>query len=167
MAISNEPITGATSFTLAELCRSRTAEHLRLDNTPNADEIARLEYLARTVLQPLRDHFEQPIVVNSGFRSEAVNNAVGGSPTSFHRIGAAADIRFERSSGSSLIELFTYVYKSLPFTELIAEELPAGWIHVAVVKGREAEKQTKHKHAGAQVVRAPYDVCINQIAQCL
>lgn len=167
MATPNEPITGAPSFTLAELCRSRTAEHLHLDNTPNADEIARLEYLARTVLQPLRDYFEQPIVVNSGFRSEAVNNAVGGSPTSFHRIGAAADIRFERSSGRSLIELFTYVYKFLPFTELIAEELPAGWIHVAVVKGREAEKQTKYKHAGAQVVRAPYDVCINQIAQCL
>lgn len=167
MATSNEPITGAPSFTLAELCRSRTAEHLHLDNTPNADEIARLEYLARTVLQPLRDHFEQPIVVTSGFRSESVNNAVGGSPTSFHRLGAAADIRFERSSGSSLIELFTYVYKSLPFTELIAEELPAGWIHVAVVKGRESEKQTKYKHAGAQVVRAPYDVCINQIAQCL
>ena len=167
MTVFNSPIAGAPKFTLAELCRSRTAEHLHLNNVPNADEIARLEYLAQTVLQPLRDHFGQPIVVNSGFRCEEVNDAVGGAPTSFHRLGAAADIRFERSSSSSLIEIFTYVYKSLPFTELIAEELPAGWIHVAVVKGREAEKQTKYKHAGAQVVRAPYDVCINQIAQCL
>ena len=63
-----------------------------MDNTPNEQEKEKLRKLAEDVLQPIRDAWRSPIVVNSGFRSEAVNKAVGGAKNSQHRLGEAADI---------------------------------------------------------------------------
>lgn len=155
--IKSTPIVGAPNFTIEELCNSATARSKGIENKPNRSEIMNLEYLAVKLLQPIRDFFGEPIVVNSGFRSAALNAAVGGSPTSFHRYGMAADIQFRKDSMHRLIEIFSYVYSQLPYTELIAEELPYGWIHVAIAKGREHEKQLKYKFIGSKVQRAPYN----------
>ncbi len=155
--VLNKPILGAPNFTLAELIRSATAEAKGIDNTPTQQQAENLRYLARNVLQPIRDHFGVPIRVSSGYRSPALNKAVNGSPASFHSHGTAADIEFKNADDGKLIDIFHFVYDQLPFTELIAEELPNGWIHVALAKGREQENQLKYKLVGQSVKRATFD----------
>ena len=86
------------NFSYDELVYSATAERLKLDNTPNEKEIEFLRKLANEVLQPIRDKWGRPIVVTSGFRSEKVNNAVGGVKNSQHRLGQAADLKIGSKS---------------------------------------------------------------------
>lgn len=158
-------IAGAPNFSIEELTRSETAARKGLKNTPDNDAILNLEYLAQTLLQPIRDYFGEPLVVTSGFRTTAVNTAVGGAYGSFHRFGMAADVRFEKKSSRKLVELFSYVYTSLPFTELIAEELPDGWVHVAIQRGRENERQLKYKLRGQGVIKATYSEVLRVLGE--
>ena len=76
------------NFTLAELTKTSVG----LPNNPSDVEIERLKILCEKVLQPLRDDFNAPIIINSGYRSQQVNKAVGGVPTSQHLKGESADI---------------------------------------------------------------------------
>jgi len=99
------------------------------DNTPDFSERMRLIRLAWSVLEPLRNEFG-PIRITSGFRSQTVNDAVGGSPTSYHRRGMAADLY----SGSTHEEMATWLYDQrdrLPLNEVIVER-HTGHLHVAV-----------------------------------
>ena len=79
-------------FTLRELTRSAAALKHKLDNTPDAAAVARLQALVTHVLDPLRQLYGAPIMVTSGYRSPAVNAAVGGAAHSQHLLGEAADI---------------------------------------------------------------------------
>lgn len=72
--------------------------------------------------------YGKPIYVNSGYRSEALNKAVGGSSTSQHRLGMAADIDTHTREGN--IELFNLIAKNLSFDQLI-DEKDYSWIHVS------------------------------------
>lgn len=81
------------NFSYEELVNSATALRLGIDNTPSEGEKERLTKLARLILQPIRDKWGAPLIVTSGYRSEALNKAVGGSKTSQHRLGEAADIK--------------------------------------------------------------------------
>ena len=116
-------------FTIKELCKSATATQKRIDNTPNSEIVNNLEKLVSIILDPLREAYGKPIRVNSGYRSEALNKAVGGSKTSQHMTGLAADI-----SAGSVAEnkkLFELVKKlNLPFDQLI-DESKFKWIHVS------------------------------------
>lgn len=91
----------STNFTLHELLRSDTAERqpalMRAQLEPPADVVRCLEHLVTTTLQPLRDALGVPIRVSSGYRSPRLNRAVGGSPTSQHLVGQAADISLGES----------------------------------------------------------------------
>ena len=80
------------NFSLAEMVKSETALRRDMDNTPGETEIGNLKLLCEKVLQPVRDHFGKGVKVNSGFRHPEVNAAVGGSRTSDHCQGQAADI---------------------------------------------------------------------------
>lgn len=130
------------NFTLEEMYRSATAERKGIDNRPPQDIEDNLTYLVKNVLQPLRSHFGVPIRVTSGYRSPALNRAVGGSSSSWHAHGCAADIQIP-SGKVSLKTVFEYIYNNLPYTELIAEGIDrngrVSWVHVALVKGREAK----------------------------
>lgn len=149
-------IPGAPNFRWREFTRSATAERLYLDNVPadSSPVWGNIEYLARHMLQPMRDEFGA-IKINSGYRGPALNKAVGGSATSFHSYGMAADI-VPLARGVSLKDLFVWIY-GRKFTELVAEEVPGGWIHVAYAKGRENERQLKYKPVGGVVQRMSYD----------
>jgi len=81
------------NFSYDELIASSTAKRLGLDNTPSEEEKEKLRQLAEDILQPIRDAWKSPIIVNSAFRSEQVNKAVGGVKNSQHRLGEAADIK--------------------------------------------------------------------------
>lgn len=121
-------------FTIDELCKTGTG----ISNVPNIVERRRLVELVDNFLDPLREAFGNPIIVTSGFRCDAVNRAVGGVPTSFHRFGAAADIRAKNKTDNK--DLFNLIlHLDLPFSELIWEKGNSqypDWIHVAYMSGR-------------------------------
>lgn len=149
-------VPGKPYFRWGELWRSGAGERAGIDNKPRDPVVyERLSYLTEKVLIPLREALG-PICVNSAYRSRRVNQLVGGSNTSFHAIGSAADIRPCGGNKHSMKEVFEYIYKHLPYTELIAEDAPEGWVHVALQKGREKEHQLKLKRVGGSVRRATY-----------
>lgn len=80
-------------FTLSELCRSETAIANGISNEPNLKERANLIKLVETLLDPLRERLGKPLIVNCAFRNKQVNKLVGGSSTSAHVKGLAADLR--------------------------------------------------------------------------
>lgn len=119
------------NFTLRELTRSATAQRLAIDNTPSDTVIVNLLCLARNVLQPLRDHLRQPIVINSGYRCSALNNAVGGVANSQHLTGEAADIRCpDRATALSWL---VWINLNLNFDQVLLETntFDAIWLHVS------------------------------------
>lgn len=120
-------------FTIEEMIKSSTATAKRIDNTPNQTVIDSLTKLIEAVLDPLREWYGKPIRVNSGFRCEALNEAVGGSDTSQHRLGEAADITVGTKKGNK--KLFEYIKDNLPFDQLINES-NFSWVHVSYREGR-------------------------------
>ena len=122
-----------TNFTLSELTKSETALRKGLNNEPTQDVISALQSLAFNVLQPLRDHYGKAIKINSGYRSPEVNASVGGSKTSDHCKGMAADIEI---AGVANVELAKYIKDALQFTQIILEfytpgVADSGWVHVS------------------------------------
>lgn len=121
------------NFTLSELTKSDTALRLDMDNTPNADHIQSLLMLCEKVLQPVRDHFGKGVKVNSGFRHPEVNAKVGGSKTSDHCKGMAADIEIPGVANGDLAQ---WIVDNLDFRQVILEfytpGVPdSGWVHVS------------------------------------
>jgi uncharacterized protein YcbK (DUF882 family) len=125
------------NFTLAEMTKSETALRHDMDNTPSEAEIANLKALAENILQPVRDHFGKGVKVNSGFRHPEVNAKVGGSKTSDHCQGQAADIEIP---GVPNADLAQWIVDNLDFRQVILEfytpGVPdSGWVHVSYVAG--------------------------------
>ena len=121
------------NFTLAEMVKSDTALRHDMDNTPGEKEIESLKRLAEKVLQPVRDSYQKGVKVNSGYRAPAVNQKVGGSPTSDHCKGQAADIEIP---GVANADLAKWITENLDFTQVILEfytpGVPdSGWVHVS------------------------------------
>lgn len=80
-------------FKLEEFIRSDTATSRSIPNEPGGKEIANLKELCVQLLQPLREHFGSPLMINSGYCCPELNRAVGGVATSQHVTGEAADVR--------------------------------------------------------------------------
>ena len=121
------------NFTLSELTKSETALRHDMDNTPGEKEIENLKRLAEKVLQPVREHYQKGVKCNSGYRAPAVNQKVGGSPTSDHCKGQAADIEIP---GVPNADLAQWITENLDFTQVILEfytqGVPdSGWVHVS------------------------------------
>ena len=121
------------NFTLAEMVKSDTALRHDMDNTPGEAEIENLKRLCEKVLQPVREHFKTGVKVNSGFRHPDVNAKVGGSKTSDHCKGQAADIEIP---GIPNADLAKWIAENLDFTQVILEfytqGVPdSGWVHVS------------------------------------
>jgi len=121
------------NFSLNELTQSETALRKGLNNEPTQETVSALQLLVVNVLQPIRDHYAKGVKVNSGYRSPQVNASVGGSLTSDHCKGQAADIEIP---GVANAELAEYIKDTLQFTQLILEfytpGVPdSGWVHVS------------------------------------
>lgn len=121
------------NFSLNEMIKSETALRLHMDNTPPPEVIENLRTLCEHVLQPLRTAYGRGIKVNSGYRAPDVNAAVGGSKTSDHCRGQAADIEIP---GVPNYDLALYISQYFYFTQLILEfytpGVPdSGWVHVS------------------------------------
>lgn len=118
-------------FTMSELTKSYEASRRGIDNTPTALAETNLYALVREILDPLREAYGKPIVVNSGYRCQALNSVVGGSKTSQHVSGQAADIEGIARTRSENKKLFDLILKlNLPFDQLI-NEYDYDWVHVS------------------------------------
>jgi zinc D-Ala-D-Ala carboxypeptidase len=115
-------------FTLAEMTVSQTASRKGIDNTPGASEIAALKLLCEKVLEPVRVHFDRPVIVTSGYRSPTLNKRIGGSATSQHCKGQAADFTVP---GVSNYELCKWMERNLNYDQLIYEYGESGWVHAS------------------------------------
>ena len=112
-------------FTLAELT---VTDHRSLDNTPNAGEIENLRRLA-AFLELVKDRLGgRPIMVNSAFRSKAVNDAVGSKDTSQHRLGCAADIRVPGMTPNDVVR--AVMASGLAYDQVIREF--DRWTHISI-----------------------------------
>jgi hypothetical protein len=122
------------NLTLAEVTKSLTAKRLGIDNTPSKEEIANLKLIAEKIFQPIRDHFNVPISVSSGYRCKKLNKAVGGAKNSEHVEGRALDIDVDGSTSITNKEIFDYIKNNLEFNQLIWEfgdDNNPDWVHVS------------------------------------
>jgi hypothetical protein len=112
-------------FTLEELTHT---DHRELDNTPNSSEINNLKRLAE-MLEEVKDLLDgKPIMVNSAFRSKAVNDAVGSKDTSQHRVGCAADIRVPGLTPDQVVKAI--IASGIAYDQIIREF--DSWTHISV-----------------------------------
>lgn len=112
-------------FTLEELTHT---DHRQFDNTPNVEEETNLVRLAALLEQVKQAVGGKPVMVNSAFRSKAVNDAVGSKDTSQHRLGCAADIRVPGMKPREVVE--ACIAAKVPFDQIILEF--DAWTHISV-----------------------------------
>ena len=131
-------------ITYNEATRSETAKALGIDNTPNKKELENIKRIAEEIFEPLRKWAGHPIRINSCFRNEATNRAIGGSKSSAHRYGLAFDL--DSLGKKTNAELFKWMEKNLKFDQLIwefgTEENPA-WIHVGICEDKKNYRNQK------------------------
>lgn len=122
--------------------KSSFAIKSKIDNSLNPAALSsNVEYLYNKVLLPLQEYFGTNLNITSWYRCPKLNNAVGGSGSSFHVYAAAIDIDMDGTSIKNEF-IFNYIKEHLPFTELI-NEYDFSWVHVALIKGRDNEKVIK------------------------
>ena len=112
-------------FTLAELTHT---DHRLLDNTPNAAELANLKRLAEFLETVKTTLGGKPVMINSAFRSKAVNDAVGSKDTSQHRQGLAADFRVPGMAPDAVVRAI--IAAKLPYDQIIREY--DSWTHISI-----------------------------------
>ena len=121
-------------FSLAEFTKSQTAERKGIDNTPSEEHIEKMKVLCELVLESIRYQFDKPIMINSGYRSVALCEAIGSKSTSQHAKGEAADIEVP---GLDNAKLAKWIQDNANFDQLILEcytgEPSSGWVHVSFV----------------------------------
>ena len=119
-------------FSVEELTASATAKALNIDNTPTDIALNNLKRLARS-LEMVRDYLNAPLRISSGYRSPVLNVAVGGSKSSRHCDGLAADFT---PKGWELSIAFATLTNcgALPYDQLILERTKDGaaWIHLGL-----------------------------------
>jgi zinc D-Ala-D-Ala carboxypeptidase len=126
-----------------EATQSQTATRKGISNDPDAYQLQNMQLLAEKVFEPLREHFGVPIAINSFFRSQKLNKAIGGAAGSQHTQGRAIDID-DTLGGVSNKQMFDYIKNHLDFDQLIWEfgdnNNPA-WVHVSYVSETENRRR--------------------------
>ena len=133
-----------TNFSLAELTASQVAARKGIPNNPTAGQIENLKKLCESILQPIRNHYDSPVIISSGFRTPELCILINSSINSQHAKGQAADLQVIGVDNKALA---TYIKENLDFDQLILEfykesEGPhSGWVHVSYV-GKENRKES-------------------------
>ena len=128
----------SANFLMDEFTRSDTAKRRGIDNNPGLEHAEAALELFKHIVQPIRDHFGISIFLSSGYRSAALNKAIGGSQTSQHSKGEAVDIDMDNRKGPENEDVFHYIRENLPFDQLIWEfgtDSRPDWVHVSYKKG--------------------------------
>lgn len=146
-------------LSLAELTRSESAKRLGISNMPTDEHLNNLIKLAENIFEPIRNNFRCPIIISSGYRSQMLNNAIGGSKGSHHMKGMAIDIDMDNTpNGVTNKDIFDYVKNNIIFTQLIWEfgndKIP-DWVHISydennlkkeILKAYKEKGRTIYKH---------------------
>ncbi len=145
------------NFTLAELTKSQTATRKGIDNEPGTAEIENLIHLAKTILQPVREHFGKPVMISSGYRSPALCEAIGSSAKSQHAQGEAADFEINVIDN---VDLAAWISRNCDFDQLILEfydnvDPNSGWIHCSSKKESSRKQILKAVRIENQIVYSP------------
>jgi len=139
-------------FSLEELTRSSIAQRMGVNNEPSNEHRANLLDLIKNVLDPARRAWGKPIIVSSGYRSQAVNDAInanGGhaSANSMHMKGLAADIQAKGGAEQNKLLFDAIAASNIPFHKMINEE-GYRWIHISFDPS--AKKPLRHLLDGVQ-----------------
>jgi zinc D-Ala-D-Ala carboxypeptidase len=130
---------------LSEVTRSETAKRRGISNEPTPEHLENFKKLAENIFEPIRKHFGKPIHLSSGYRSKALNTAIGGSLSSQHCKGEAIDIDMDGSSnGVTNRMVFDYIKANLNFDQLIWEfgtKDNPDWVHVSFSSTGKQRKQ--------------------------
>ena len=135
----------STNLSVEEVSKSLTATRKGIDNTPKGDHLNNLISIAQNIFQPIRNHFGAPIFVSSGYRSEALNKAIGGAKSSQHCKGEALDLDNDAVGKPSNAEIFYFIYDNLDFDQLIWEfgdTKNPNWVHVSYSSDGNNRKST-------------------------
>ena len=130
-------------ITYAEAIHSNTAKRKGIDNTPSEAQVSAMKLLAEKVFEPLREWVGGPIKVNSFFRSEALNDSIGGAPTSQHCKGQAIDIDDVYGKKTNA-DMYHWIQTNLDYDQMIWEfgtDMQPNWIHVSYV----SEEKNRNK----------------------
>lgn len=141
-------------FELEELVRSETATRKGITNKPTKSQEVQLQNICKLVLDPIREHFGEPIRVTSGYRCAKLNEVIGGSSKSQHMAkngDCAVDFKF-LSDSIDLVKVFKWITEEskLSYDQCISEFLPNGWIHISY---RTTGKPNRNKNTIATVVK--------------
>ena len=127
------------NLSLAEATKSATAIKHEIANEPTQEHLRNLKLVAENVFQPIREHFGKPLAVSSGYRSEALNDLIGGSNSSQHCKGQALDLDADIFGGFTNADVFYFIKENIDFDQLIWEfgtnENP-DWVHVSYKEER-------------------------------
>jgi zinc D-Ala-D-Ala carboxypeptidase len=137
------------NFSLQEMTFSPSAIKKGIANKPTDEHVENLRLLCEKVLQPLREHMGCSINVSSGYRAPALNAIIGGSKTSQHCFGQAADVQVEGRNH----EMFDFICKSLDFDQVIWEfgtDKEPSWVHVSYSKERNRKQILKAIKVGGK-----------------
>jgi zinc D-Ala-D-Ala carboxypeptidase len=147
-------------LSLAEVTRSDTAKRKGISNEPTAEHLENLKTIAVEVFDKVREHFGVPIFVSSGYRSAALNKAIGGSSTSDHNLGKALDLDQDgHGNGVTNADVFNFIKNTLEFDQLIWEfgtDKNPDWVHVGYRKGANRKQILKAVRDGGKTKYVAY-----------
>ena len=145
------------NFSLSEMTKSDTAARKGIENTPTEQHKESMKLLCDKILQPVREHFAKSVRVTSGYRSEALCEAIGSSKTSQHAKGQAADFEI---TGIDNKELAEWIIDNLDFDQIILEfytegDANSGWVHCSysddnrkqVLSAKKTDTGTQYSHS--------------------
>jgi zinc D-Ala-D-Ala carboxypeptidase len=149
------------NITLDELTKSQTAERKGINNNPSPQQIENLKALAVNILQPVRSHFDKPLIISSGFRCAQLCIEIGSKITSQHvadNDAAAADFEIP---GVDNRELASWIKNELEFDQLILEfyrdnEPTSGWIHCSYSTNHNRNQSLRAMRENGKVVYKPW-----------
>jgi hypothetical protein len=147
------------NLTLSEVTRSESAKRKGISNEPTAEHLENFKKLALHVFQPIREHFLVPIRISSGYRSAALNKAIGGASSSQHCTGEAIDIDMDGTSITNA-QVFNYIKDNLNFDQLIWEfgtDKNPDWVHVSYEStGKQRKQVLKAVKSNGKTSYVPY-----------
>jgi hypothetical protein len=144
---------------LLEVTRSTEAKRKGISNEPTAEHLANFKLLAEKVFEPIRNHFAVPIHISSGYRSNALNKAIGGASSSQHCTGEAIDIDMDGTNVTNK-QIFDFIKEKLNFDQLIWEfgtDKNPDWVHVSYEStGKQRKQILKAKKVGGKTTYSPF-----------
>ena len=149
------------NFSLKEMTTSQTAERKGINNNPNPQQIENIKALAVNVLQPIRSHFDKPLIISSGFRCAELCVAIGSSVNSQHVAddgAAAADFEIP---GVDNLDLAIWIKNNLEIDQGILEfykegEPTSGWIHCSYSSDGNRNQWLKARREEGKVKYLPW-----------